>query len=215
LVSKIFQNFLQIGAKLSKFFVRANFSDWLYYSDWFRGLVFFSCLPISKLVFQKLIPPPSPPADTPPTTAITPTIIFLCFSLSQVIFVLLAYFLGFLPFVPLPDSVYETAYPSATLIAYVQSPAKTSFARRCFVNFARYALTRRWMFEHLQARGIRVIVFSLNEKKEFRHAFNHLGVDGKCVCVLSCGLLWCVVLCCVVLCCVVLCCVSAFLCLCL
>lgn len=36
---------------------------------------------------------------------------------------------------------------------------------------------RKWMFEHLQRRGMRVYLFVLNDEKDFDRGFSY-GVDG-------------------------------------
>ena len=41
-----------------------------------------------------------------------------------------------------------------------------------------YITSRRWLYWHLQQRGVRVILWVLNDTDEFDAAFDECGVDG-------------------------------------
>ncbi|XP_073504865.1 lysophospholipase D GDPD1-like isoform X2 [Phyllobates terribilis] len=68
---------------------------------------------------------------------------------------LLLYYTGLLPFVDLPESVVETYMPS-------------------LIN---RLIMRKSLFQHLQARGIQVYLWVLNQDSDFRRAFD-CGVTG-------------------------------------
>ncbi|XP_075174668.1 lysophospholipase D GDPD3 isoform X2 [Anomaloglossus baeobatrachus] len=71
------------------------------------------------------------------------------------VLLLLLYYTGLLPFVDLPESVVETFMPS-------------------LIN---RLIMRRSLFQHLQARGIQVYLWVLNQDSDFRRAFD-CGVTG-------------------------------------
>ena len=94
---------------------------------------------------------------------------------------MLSYWLGLLPFLPLHKygQFFECMYPSREVLALVRARYGDTWRTRALTSFSTYVLTRRWLFEHLQARGVRVIPWTINNEEDMRFAFETLGVDGK------------------------------------
>ncbi|CAJ0956705.1 unnamed protein product, partial [Ranitomeya imitator] len=76
------------------------------------------------------------------------------------VILLLLYYTGLLPFVDLPESVVETYMPSLINRTYFPSH---SLMRSRFLTL----IMRNSLFQHLQARGIQVYLWVLNQDSEF------------------------------------------------
>ncbi|XP_074810304.1 lysophospholipase D GDPD3 isoform X2 [Natator depressus] len=77
------------------------------------------------------------------------------FSLQRGLLLLLLYYTGLLPFVPLPEAFLQFLLPS-------------------IIN---RVTMRKKLFKHLEDRGIQVLLWVLNEEKDFEEAFS-CGVSG-------------------------------------
>ncbi|XP_073504862.1 lysophospholipase D GDPD1-like isoform X1 [Phyllobates terribilis] len=88
---------------------------------------------------------------------------------------LLLYYTGLLPFVDLPESVVETYMPS--LINRTYFPNHSLMRSRFLVYLQDKLIMRKSLFQHLQARGIQVYLWVLNQDSDFRRAFD-CGVTG-------------------------------------
>uniref|UniRef100_A0A8C8VLJ0 Glycerophosphodiester phosphodiesterase domain containing 3 n=1 Tax=Pelusios castaneus TaxID=367368 RepID=A0A8C8VLJ0_9SAUR len=77
------------------------------------------------------------------------------FSIQRGMLLLLLYYTGLLPFVPLPESFLQFLLPS-------------------IIN---RITMRKKLFKHLEDRGIQVVLWVLNEEKDFEEAFSY-GISG-------------------------------------
>ncbi|XP_044303857.1 lysophospholipase D GDPD3 [Varanus komodoensis] len=97
------------------------------------------------------------------------------FSLNRGITVLLLYYVGLLPFVPLKESFLEFVLPSIMNRTYF--PVKKGFYGALLAKFAHKMTMRKKLFKHLEDRGIQILLWVLNEDKDFEEAFSY-GVTG-------------------------------------
>ncbi|XP_066433029.1 lysophospholipase D GDPD1-like [Eleutherodactylus coqui] len=88
---------------------------------------------------------------------------------------LLLYYTGLLPFVDVPESVVETYMPSIINRTYFPKP--TLMRNRFLVYLQEKLIMRKSLFQHLQARGIQVYLWVLNQDSDFRRALD-CGVTG-------------------------------------
>ncbi|XP_048772118.2 lysophospholipase D GDPD1-like [Ostrea edulis] len=106
--------------------------------------------------------------------AVNPNIPIL-FSMGGVIKLLVLFYTGLLPFVPLKESLLEVLMPSVILNDDFNPliGGKVRFLLRVFDVL----LMRPALFHHLQRRGIQTYLWVLNEEHEFDRAFK-LGATG-------------------------------------
>ncbi|KAH0626423.1 hypothetical protein JD844_001389 [Phrynosoma platyrhinos] len=97
------------------------------------------------------------------------------FSLKRGITVLLLYYAGLLPFVPLKESFLEFVLPS--IINRTYFPVKKSKFGALLAKFTYKVTMRKNLFKHLEDRGIQVLLWVLNEDKDFEEAFSY-GISG-------------------------------------
>ncbi|XP_048837511.1 lysophospholipase D GDPD1-like isoform X2 [Brienomyrus brachyistius] len=97
------------------------------------------------------------------------------FSLQRVLLLLLLFYTGLLPFVPLKEQFLEIPMPS--IMTKLKDPARISRSQRLMTWLADTLLMRKTMFEHLKARGIQVYVWVLNDEEDFQRALD-LGATG-------------------------------------
>ncbi|KAM4698039.1 lysophospholipase D GDPD3 [Rhinophrynus dorsalis] len=88
---------------------------------------------------------------------------------------LFLYYTGLLPFVPLRESVVETYMPS--IINRTYFPHNCLMRNRFLVYLQDKIIMRKALFRHLQARGIQVYLWVLNQECDFQRALD-CGVDG-------------------------------------
>lgn len=101
-----------------------------------------------------------------------PTIPIL-FSAKRVIWLVIMMYTGLLPFVPLKESCLEVPFPQA-----IKRLTRDATRRQRFLFWLLDSmLIRKYLFEHLQKRGIPTYVWVLNEEKDFEDAFN-VGAEG-------------------------------------
>ncbi|CAI9531753.1 unnamed protein product [Staurois parvus] len=91
------------------------------------------------------------------------------------IILLILYYTGLLPFVPLPEAVVETYMPS--IINRTYFPHNALMRNRFLVRLQDKLMMRKGLFQHLQARGIQVYLWVLNQESDFQRAFD-CGATG-------------------------------------
>ncbi|XP_062992971.1 lysophospholipase D GDPD3 [Elgaria multicarinata webbii] len=97
------------------------------------------------------------------------------FTVKRGIKVLLLYYVGLLPFLPLPETFLEFALPSIMNRTYF--PVKKGFWGAMLAKITHKLVMKKKLFKHLEDRGIQVLLWVLNENKEFEEAFSY-GVTG-------------------------------------
>ncbi|XP_078508512.1 lysophospholipase D GDPD1-like [Lissotriton helveticus] len=88
---------------------------------------------------------------------------------------LLLFYTGLLPFVPLPESVMETVMPS--IINRTFLPENKLLKNKYLVRLQEKLMMRRTLVQHLQDRGIQVYFWVLNQESDFQKAWS-LGATG-------------------------------------
>ncbi|KAA0705814.1 Lysophospholipase D GDPD3 [Triplophysa tibetana] len=97
------------------------------------------------------------------------------FSLKRGLLLLLSYYTGLLPFVPLGESFLQFYLPQIINRAFTPD---TWILKNSFVVFLIDRLTmRKGMFKHLRERGIQIHLFVCNEEQDIEAAFS-LGATG-------------------------------------
>lgn len=91
-------------------------------------------------------------------------------SAKRVAFIVLTFYLGLLPFLPLKESYFEVFLPSIF--------KDLGVAKNWQVSLIQTLLIRKLLLKHLQKRGIQVYLFVLNDVIDFDYCLNELGVDG-------------------------------------
>ncbi|XP_063791365.1 lysophospholipase D GDPD3 isoform X2 [Pseudophryne corroboree] len=91
------------------------------------------------------------------------------------ILLLLLYYSGLLPFVPLSESVVETYMPS--IINRTYFPHNSLMRNRFLVYLQDKLMMRKSLFEHLEARGIQVYLWVLNQDSDYQRAYD-CGATG-------------------------------------
>ncbi len=99
----------------------------------------------------------------------------LLFSFKEVLKLLLLFYSGLLPFMTFRETHLEIPMP---LSLKYKLGAEITLKQKILLHMADWLLMRRWLFEHLKARGIPTYVWVLNSEEEFDRAFNDLNVSG-------------------------------------
>ncbi|XP_077170796.1 lysophospholipase D GDPD3 [Paroedura picta] len=97
------------------------------------------------------------------------------FSVRRGITILLLYYVGLLPFIPLKESFLEFFLPSIMNRTYF--PVEKGYCGALLAKFTHKVTMRKKLFKHLEDRGIQVLLWVLNEERDFEEAFNY-GVSG-------------------------------------
>ncbi|XP_004615998.1 lysophospholipase D GDPD3 [Sorex araneus] len=97
------------------------------------------------------------------------------FTMSRGFWVLLLYYLGLLPFIPIPETFLLCFLPS--IINRTYFPFSCSVLNRLAAVLSRRIIMRKSLIQHLEQRGIQVVFWCLNEESDFEAAFN-LGATG-------------------------------------
>ncbi|XP_060636274.2 lysophospholipase D GDPD3 [Anolis sagrei] len=97
------------------------------------------------------------------------------FSLSRGILILLLYYVGLLPFIPLKESFVEFVLPSIMNRTYF--PVERGMWGALLAKFSYKMTMRKKLFKHLEDRGIQVLLWVLNDDKYFDEAFSY-GISG-------------------------------------
>lgn len=98
---------------------------------------------------------------------------FCCFC--KVLKILVSFYLGLLPFLTINESFFEIMMPSVGFDKNNCLP--TNLKSRIFLRMVDFIIMNRFLFRHLQRRGIRVYVWVLNHEDQFERALAY-GVDG-------------------------------------
>ncbi|CAM2114875.1 lysophospholipase D GDPD3 [Caretta caretta] len=97
------------------------------------------------------------------------------FSLQRGLLLLLLYYTGLLPFVPLPEAFLQFLLPS--IINRTYFPVPKGCMGNLLAKVTHTVTMRKKLFKHLEDRGIQVLLWVLNEEKDFEEAFS-CGVSG-------------------------------------
>ncbi|XP_034046193.1 lysophospholipase D GDPD3a [Thalassophryne amazonica] len=97
------------------------------------------------------------------------------FTLIRGVLVLLLYYIGLLPFVPLGESVLQFYLPRIFNRTYI--PEESILRNRLVVMLLEKITMRKSLFKHLAARGIQVHLFVCNEEEDIKAAFD-IGATG-------------------------------------
>jgi len=96
----------------------------------------------------------------------------LLFSLRRVLVLLVLYYTGLLPFVPLRETHLEIP-----MISTLKRPDRDSATRTAVLTVLDAVLMRPALFRHLSGRGIPTYAWVLNTEEEWRRAFS-CGISG-------------------------------------
>ncbi|OCT58326.1 lysophospholipase D GDPD3 [Xenopus laevis] len=99
----------------------------------------------------------------------------IMFTARRGLILLLLYYTGLLPFVPLKESVLEMYMPS--IINRTYFPSNQLMRNRFLVFLQDKLMMRKGLFQHLQARGIQVYLWVLNQESDYQRALE-CGADG-------------------------------------
>ncbi|XP_074922071.1 lysophospholipase D GDPD3 isoform X3 [Chelonoidis abingdonii] len=97
------------------------------------------------------------------------------FSVQRGLLLLLLYYTGLLPFVRLPESFLQ--FPLPSIINRTYFPVPKGCIGNLLAKFTHMVTMRKKLFKHLEDRGIQVLLWVLNEEKDFEEAFSY-GVSG-------------------------------------
>ncbi|XP_056144192.1 lysophospholipase D GDPD3a [Lampris incognitus] len=97
------------------------------------------------------------------------------FSMGRGVLLLLLFYSGLLPFVPLGESFLQFYLPSTFNRTFI--PAQRFLRNRWIIFLLEKVTMRRSLFEHLVARGIQVQLFVCNEDQDIETAFK-VGATG-------------------------------------
>lgn len=104
----------------------------------------------------------------------------LLFSFKRVLQILVLYYVGLLPFIPIKETHFEIPVPSVVRNIH-RNPQESKFKQIMLdfiVALLDKILLRKKLIRHLQLRGIDTYVWVLNSEDEFRKAFFDWGVTG-------------------------------------
>ncbi|UJR32151.1 hypothetical protein I4U23_019618 [Adineta vaga] len=96
-------------------------------------------------------------------------------SMKEAATIVVSYWLGLLPFIPLTSGAFEVPLPGEV---FRKTTVNLTFKTRIMFYLVERALNNKKMFKHLQRRGIPVYVWILNNDEEFEYAFKELSVTG-------------------------------------
>ncbi|XP_049643784.1 lysophospholipase D GDPD3 [Suncus etruscus] len=97
------------------------------------------------------------------------------FTISRAVWMLLLYYLGLLPFVPIHESFFLCFLPS--IINRTYFPFSSSVMNRLAEVLSRWVIMRKSLIRHLEQRGIQVVFWCLNQESDFETAYQ-LGATG-------------------------------------
>lgn len=104
-----------------------------------------------------------------------PSIPLLC-SLRRVLQLLLLFYTGLLPFIPIEETFYEVFMPTIFLRREF-SPRQSTVIGHLLIRVMDFLVMNRHMFRHLTARGVHVYLWVLNDEADFKRAFDY-GATG-------------------------------------
>ncbi|XP_049760045.1 lysophospholipase D GDPD3 isoform X2 [Elephas maximus indicus] len=97
------------------------------------------------------------------------------FTLSRAFWMLLLYYVGLLPFIPIPEKFVFSFLP--TIINRTYFPFSCPGLNQLAAMVSKWFIMRKSLIRHLEGRGIQVIFWCLNEESDFDVAFG-LGATG-------------------------------------
>ncbi|XP_036921261.1 lysophospholipase D GDPD3 [Sturnira hondurensis] len=97
------------------------------------------------------------------------------FTVGRGIWLLLLYYLGLLPFVPIPEKFCLCFLP--TIINRTYFPFSSPVLNQLAAVVSKWLIMRKSLIQHLEQRGVQVIFWCLNEESDFEAAYN-LGATG-------------------------------------
>ncbi|XP_051001212.1 lysophospholipase D GDPD3 [Acomys russatus] len=97
------------------------------------------------------------------------------FTIWRSFWILVLYYLGLLPFVSIPEKFFFSPLP--TIINRTYFPFSCRCLNKLSAVVLKWIIMRRSLIRYLQARGVQVLFWCLNEESDFEVAFS-LGVDG-------------------------------------
>ncbi|XP_069341993.1 lysophospholipase D GDPD3 [Eulemur rufifrons] len=97
------------------------------------------------------------------------------FTVRRGLWVLLLYYLGLLPFTPIPEKFFFCFLP--TIINRTYFPFPCSWLNQLTATVSKWLIMRKSLIRHLEDRGVQVIFWCLNEESDFEAAFS-LGATG-------------------------------------
>ncbi|XP_033748617.1 lysophospholipase D GDPD1-like [Pecten maximus] len=100
----------------------------------------------------------------------------LIFSMQRVLLLLLTFYTGILPFLPLKESLFEVLMPGA-LLSGDKFNRPLNRKMRFLLKLADILMMRPTLLQHLERRGIQTYLWVLNSEEEFERAFK-LGSTG-------------------------------------
>ncbi|CAK6444945.1 unnamed protein product [Pipistrellus nathusii] len=99
----------------------------------------------------------------------------LSFTRWRTIRLLLLYYLGLLPFVPIPEKFLLCFLP--TIINRTYFPFSCSALNRLSATVTKWLIMRKSLIQYLEQRGVQVVFWCLNEEADFEAAYS-LGATG-------------------------------------
>nr|XP_014719453.2 lysophospholipase D GDPD3 isoform X2 [Equus asinus] len=97
------------------------------------------------------------------------------FTISRGFRLLLLYYLGLLPFIPIPERFLICFLP--TIINRTYFPFSSPGLNQLAAVLSKWFIMRKSLIQHLEQRGVQVIFWCLNEESDFEVAFS-LGATG-------------------------------------
>ncbi|XP_073351272.1 lysophospholipase D GDPD3a [Pagrus major] len=97
------------------------------------------------------------------------------FTVNRGVLLLLLFYTGLLPFVPLGESLLQFYLPSIINRKFI--PEKRILRNRLVICLLEKVTMRKSLFNHLAARGIQVHLFVCNEEEDIKSAFD-VGATG-------------------------------------
>ncbi|XP_052230963.1 lysophospholipase D GDPD1-like isoform X2 [Dreissena polymorpha] len=98
------------------------------------------------------------------------------FSFTRVLALVICFYTGLLPFIPIKESALEIIMPSIAL-RKGSFPVELSWKIRTLLRVFDMLMMRPALFKHLERRGIQTYLWVLNEEEDFSRAFK-LGATG-------------------------------------
>lgn len=97
------------------------------------------------------------------------------FTISRAVWLLLLYYLGLLPFIPIPERFFLCFLP--TIINRTYFPFSHPVLNQLAAVVSKWLIMRKSLIQHLEQRGVQVVFWCLNEESDFEVAYN-LGATG-------------------------------------
>lgn len=98
-----------------------------------------------------------------------------CFTVSRGFWLLLLYYVGLLPFIPIPEKFFMCFLP--TIINRTYFPFSSPGLNQLWAVVSKWLIMRKSLIQHLEQRGVQVIFWCLNEETDFEAAYS-LGATG-------------------------------------